>query len=452
MIDGLLKEDMTNMKKVKKIIVSTFLMLALVFVSNAQSGWNWGDQVDVAKEKNVLYNDAQKAKNYAGSLEPLNWLLENTPDLNVAIYQNGIKIYEALAKAEQDPVKKEEYIQVALNLHDKRVEYFGKKEMVTDRKIFFAYYFYNKDKTKYEYLYDTFSEAFNLLGSEMNRGNLVAYMNVIYKHNFAGGNLSDEVIIESYTDISDALAEQKKNATDKATKDKTDKSIDQVDKLLTATKVEISCEFVEEKLGPKLDETGDPTMAKKIFSLLLKAKCLDSPYALKAAEIVQNGEPTYGIAKFMAQKNSAEGNEELAIKFFKEAADLTDDNNEKAEAFLSVARIQAKNGQKSTARSSARRALSFDPSTTDAYKLIGDLYMGSSEDCNQNLSRVDDRAIFIAAYDQYRKAGHSAGMTNAKAQFPSIADIFSEGKEEGQSITIGCWINTTVKLERRPAN
>lgn len=441
------------MKKVVKIVSGSFLMLALVFTSNAQSGgWNWGDQVDVAKEKNVIYNDAYKAKNYAGALEPLGWLLENTPDLNPAIYINGIKIYEALAKAEKDPVSKEAHIQTALDLHDKRIEYFGKKEMVTDRKIFFAYAFYNKDKTKYEYLYNEFSKAFELLGSKMNRGNLVAYMNVIYKHNFAGGNLSDEVIIESYTDISDALAAQKKKTTDAPTRAKLDKSMDQVDKLLTATKVEISCEFVEEKLGPKLDETGDPTMAKKIFGLLLKAKCLDSPYALKSAEIVQDDEPTYGIAKFMAQKNSSEGNDELAIKFFGEAANLTDDNNEKSEAYVSIARIQSKNGQKSNARNSARRALSFDPSNSDAYKLIGDLYMTSFETCAGGVSRVDDRAVYIAAYDQYRRAGNTAGMTNAKAQFPSIEEIFSESKEEGQSITIGCWINTTVKLERRPAN
>lgn len=443
---------MTNMKKVNKITTSTLMMLALVFTSAAQSGWNWGEQVDVAKEKNVIYNDAYKAKNYAGSLEPLNWLLENTPDLNPAIYINGIKIYEALAKAETDATKKEEYIQIALGLHDKRIEYFGKKEMVTDRKAFFAYAFYNKDKTKYEYLYNLFTEAFGLLGSKMNRGNLVAYMNVVYKHNFAGGELSDESIINSYTEISEALAEQKKNAKDQATKDKLDKSLDQVDRLLTATKVEISCEFVEEKLGPKLDESGDPFMAKKIFGLLLKAKCLDSPYALKAAEIVQDGEPTYGIAKFMAQKNSSEGNDEEAIRLFGEAANLTDDNTEKAEAYVSIARIQSKNGKKSSARNSARRGLSFDPSNTDAYKLIGDLYMTSFETCAGGVSRVDDRAVYIAAYDQYRKAGNKAGMANAKAQFPSIEEIFSEGKEEGQSITIGCWINTTVKLERRPAN
>lgn len=193
-------------------------------------------------------------------------------------------------------------------------------------------------------------------------------------------------------------------------------------------------------------------MAKKIFDLMIKGKCIDRPLALKAAEKIQQSEPTYGVAKFLGAKNNQEGNDEKAISFYEEAASLTDDNTEKAEMYVNIARVQLKQGQKSTSRNSARRALSFDPSYADAYKLIGDLYMSSFDDCKGETSQVMDRAVFIAAYDQYRRAGHSAGMTNAKAQFPSIADIFNEGKEEGQSITVGCWINTTVTLERRPAN
>ena len=437
------------MRKVNKILLSVSLMFLFTITASAQ--WNWGDQVDLAKEKNVIYTDALKAKDYQTTVEPLNWLLTNTPDLNPSIYINGVKIYENLAKQEQDEAKKEELIQFGLDLHDKRIEYFGKEGQVMERKAIFAYSFYQRNREKYPYLYDIYSKTFGLRGDKMNRGNLVAYMNVVYKHRFAGGDLSDEEVIDIYSAISDALATQRKNADD-AGKKKIDKSVDQVDRLFTATKVEISCEFIETKLGPKLDESGDPTMARKIFGLLLKGKCLESPYALKSAEIVQNDEPTYGIAKFMAQKNSSEGKDEEAIRLFGEAANLTDNNVEKANSYLSIAKIQSKNGQKSSARNSARRALSFDPSHTDAYKLIGDMYMTSFDQCAGNKSKVDDRAIFIAAYNEYRKAGNSAGMANAKAQFPSIEEIFSEGKEEGQTITIGCWVNTTVTLERRPAN
>ena len=438
------------MKKTMNRLLGSILFLSMVVCASAQNGWNWGEQIDIAKEKNVVYTDALKAKNYAAALEPLEWLYANTPDLHVSIYQNGVKIYTALHQAEEDPVKKEEHAMKVMDLFDKRIQYFKKEVDVSNRKIISAYRFFSKDKEKYEFLYDMFKKTFDISGDKFFTSNCGLFMNVIYKYRFIGGELSDEEVIDLYTRIAGVLDVQRKGADEKK-KEGIDKVADQVDKILTNT-VTVDCAFVEEHLGPKLEETGDENMAKKVFHLLLTGKCLDSPLALKAAKIVQEGDPTFGIAKFMAQKSSADGSDDMAIKYFGEAADLTDKNVEKAEMYVSIARIQSRKGQKSTARNSARRALSYDPSYSDAYKLIGDMYMRSFEDCAGGTSKVEDRAIYIAAYNEYRKAGNSAGMTNAKGQFPSIEEIFEEGKEEGQSITIGCWINTTVTLERRPAN
>lgn len=438
--------------KIHKILWVGILLYARLFIVSAQNTtWNWGEQPEVAKEKNVLYGDALKVKNYQAALAPLHWLLTNTPDLNPSIYINGVKIYEGLIKQETDPIKKEEYIQKGLMLHDKRIEIYGDKGKIKERKAFFAYTYYSQNKEKYPYLFELYTKIFKQYGDKMNPGNLVAYMNTLYKYRLTGGELSDAEVIEIYSNISETLGNQKSKAEGNK-KAKYDTYAGQVDRLLTATKVEISCEFVETNLGPKLDDGDDLNLAKKIFHLLLQGKCMDSPLALKVAGIIQAEEPTYGIAKFMAQKNSVEGNDEESIRYFKEAAELTEENAEKAEAYVSIAKILSGNGQKSEARNNARRALSYEPSYSEAYKLIGDLYMTSFEQCAGKESKVEDRAIFIAAYEQYRKAGYSTGMANAKAQFPSIDEIFSEGKEEGQSITIGCWINTTVTLERRPAN
>jgi tetratricopeptide (TPR) repeat protein len=319
-----------------------------------------------------------------------------------------------------------------------------------ERKAIYAYSFYKKDKDKYFDVLQIFQKAFELNGAEMNRGALVAYMDMVYK-NYLYKRLTDDEVIDTYSAISEALDVQRKNASE-AERKKIDSSADLVDRLLTATKVEISCDFVEERLGPKLAEGNDLNMAKQVFRLMLKGKCLEKPLALKAAEIIQQAEPTYSVAKFLAQKNAQDGNDSQAIAYFEEAANLTDDNTEKAEMYVSIAKIQAKNGQKSTARNSARRALSFDPSYKDAYDLIGNLYMTSYDECKEEKSQVKDRAIFIAAYNEYRKAGNSKMMAAAKAQFPSIEDIFNEGLQEGQSVTVGCWINVTVTLERRPTN
>ncbi len=441
------------MKTITKIF-GAVVLLSLTMSVNAQNGWNWGEQVDIAKEKNVLYSDAYKAKNYKAAVEPLEWLLTNTPDLNPSIYQRGVKIYQELAKKEADAAKKEAYIQRGLELHDLRIKYFGKEGDVSVRKAYFAYSFYNKVKEKYQLLYELFTKAFELEGEKMAHGYLVAYMNSVYKYRFGGGELSDDQVIDIYFNITDAIEAQKQGASDD-NKKKMDKSMDAVDRLLLATKVDISCDFVEENLGPKLDTGNDVKIAKKIFKLMIDGECIDRPLALKAAEVIQNDQPTYGVAKFLATKYANEENYDEAVKYYNEAATLTEDNSEKAEMYVSIANVQRRLGQSSTARNTARRALSFDPSYSDAYELIGDLYFGSfgkKGPCYQEKSQVEDRAVFIAAYDQYRRAGATAKMSAAKAQFPSITDIFNSDYEEGQTITIGCWINTTVTLERRPAN
>jgi tetratricopeptide (TPR) repeat protein len=185
---------------------------------------------------------------------------------------------------------------------------------------------------------------------------------------------------------------------------------------------------------------------------MLTQKCTDSPLALEAAIAINENEPNFAIAKFIGSKSAQDGDKEKATEYYNRAIDLTDDNTKKSEIYLSLARIQSSNGDKVSSRGSARRALAFDPSYLDAYKLIGDLYMTSFDDCKGGESKVVDRGIFIAAYDMYQKAGNRESMVAAKAQFPSIEEIFSENYEEGQMIKVDCWINQSVKIERRPSN
>lgn len=438
-----------DMKNIKKGFVFAVLATA-VFFAQAQPGWNWGQNVDKAKEQNALYTDLYKAGKFAEALVPLNWLLENTPDLHVSIYQNGEKILMNLASKETDAAKKETYVQQGLDLFDKRVANFEKEAYVLNRKAIFAYKFYNKDKEKYPYLYELFTKTFEMNGDKMIAGNLVAYMNVVYKFRFAKGDISDEGVIEIYSNISDALASQREEVSDEK-KERYDKFQDQVDKLLTAT-VEVDCEFVETILGPKLEATGDLKWAKKIFKLLLTNKCTDSPLAVQSATIINENEPDYGVCIFIAKKATSNDDYEQAFEYFNKAIDLTDDNIKKADVHIDIAKIYNVQERKIEARSSARKALAFDPSKKEANRLIGTLYMKSFDDCKGGQSKVQDRAVYIAAYNEFKRAGEPKLMEAAQGQFPSIEEIFNENYEEGQSLTVGCWINTDVTIERRPAN
>ena len=110
----------------------------------------------------------------------------------------------------------------------------------------------------------------------------------------------------------------------------------------------------------------------------------------------------------------------------------------------------ATRGMKASARSNFYKCIEADPSRTKSFKLIGDLYMTSYNECKKDESKVEDRAVYIAAFNMYRKSGDQKSMANAKAQFPSIEDIFTENYSEGDSFKVGCWINETVNLQRRP--
>ena len=272
-------------------------------------------------------------------------------------------------------------------------------------------------------------------------------MDIVRRYKLAGGDISDETVFEIYGQVSDIIDNKISKGKNVA---RLEKYRDNVDKLLTSM-VTVDCDFVKNNLGPKLE--ADPSnikMAKKIFRLLLTGKCSDSPLFLVATKAIHQLEPAYGLAIVVAKKETSGGSFEEGVKYYKEALGLTDDNTKKGEIYYDLATAYASKGQKSTARSHALQAVGADPTRKDAYSLIGNLYMQSYDDCKQGVSKVEDRGVFLAAFRKYQQAGDAKGMNNAKEQFPSIEEIFELNLKEGASINLGCWINESVTIQRRP--
>ena len=416
------------------------------FSVQAQNGWKWPEDVEQAKEKNALYTDALKSNQFETALTPLQWLLDNAPDLNKSLYINGAKIYEGLADKTADKAQKIVYQDKALAMYDLRIKYFGDEGNVLNRKALIAYKYHKGNKTKYGELMEMFEKTFKLNGNKTLDNNLIGYMDVIRRYKLSNGEITDEQIIEKYGEISDVIdykIQQGKNVP------KLEKYQETIDSMLTQI-VTVDCDFVENNLGPKMQESQDVKLAKKAFQLMLTGKCTDSPLFVEAAQILFDNEPDFGLAKVIAVKYVSSGDTEKAHEYYDKAIEFADEETKKAEIYLSKAQLYSSRGQKSAARMNARRALASDPTLSDAYVLIGNLYMQSYEDCRQGVSKVDDRLVFIAAYNQYQRAGKSKLMQSAKDQFPSIEEIFELGLKEGEIMSCGCWINESVKLERRP--
>ena len=452
---------------------SLLLLLFLVSSTNiiAQPGWNWPENKAEAEEKNVLYTDYLKQQNCEAAVEHVDWLIDNVPNLHVSIYQNGIKIYRCLIDKESDPIRKAELVEKALSLFDGRIENFGREAYVKNRKVTFAYTFYRSDKSQYEPLFDMFKDAFELNGNKIGNSNLVAYMDIVRKHKLTSKTITDDEVLDIYDMISKTISYKVVNDTKNQERYK--KYQDNLDKLLTAT-VTVDCNFVENTLGPKLlGLTSEPTdeiaqtdyetltpvdisyseevinLAEKIFQLSITGKCTSSEIALEAAKIMFTNENDFAIAKFIAGREQANKNYESSLKYYDEAIKSTEDNSQKSEIYLNKAQLYAVIGNKVKSRNNARRSISMNSGNTDAYKLIGNLYMSSYDECREGKSRVQDRLVFIAAYNIFKSGGLNSQANQAREQFPSMEEIFNENMEVGESMNTGCWINETVTLNKR---
>ena len=448
------------------------IVIFLIFYSQliiAQPGWNWPENKSEAEEKNVLYTDYLKQGDCLTALESHSWLVDNVENLHVSIYQNGIKIYQCLIKSESDPVIKEGYIIKALEMFDLRIKNFGREEYVLNRKATFAYSNYRSDKSMYESLYSLFSKAFELNGNKIGNGNLVAFMDIIRKHKLTSKTISDDEVLTNYDNLSKIISYKITNQPKNIERLK--RYQDNIDKLLTAT-ITVDCNFVENTLGPKLsqlivldDEIVETNydltapvdiysfeainLAKKIFQLSITGKCTSSELALDAAKIMLSSEPDFAIAKFIAGREQANKNYDIALDFYDKAISITDDNDQKAEIFLNKAQLYLILGNKVKSRKNAKSSIVSKPNNSDAYKLIGNLYMTSYEGCKEGKSRVKDRLVFIAAYNMFNKGGLSTYANQARDQFPSMEELFNENYEIGQIMDVGCWIAEKVVLNKR---
>lgn len=454
-------------------------------------GYCWGDNLNESKQRYVFFSDEMKAKRYDTSVEPFEWLLANVPYLHKNLYIQGINLYKGLlknAEASKDAAKIATYQDKILSLYDQRIKYFGNEKSNLPAKGRLAYgYLSKRDNVNYPELLAMYERIFELEGKQkasiQNVGALFAisaklaidkknadieYNNLAkkadkkaeaeaFKASEAYTKLdtyNEDWMLAQYEKIGEVIDYQIASGNPKM-KSYWEKTKATSDGLLPKV-VAIDCKFVEEKMAPRFraDKTNVP-YAKKVLSYMLSLKCADSPLFPEVAEAIYASEPDAGLANVVAANELKAGNVAKAIEWKEKSLALYTpaEAEKKAEAYLDIARLQQRQGQKSAARSTAYKAIETSGTVAKAaYELIGDLYYNSGNDCH-GADPVAERANFLAAYDMYQKAGDGAKMAKAQAQFPTMADIFtyaSKGYEVGGQISVGCWIGGTATIRKRP--
>lgn len=138
---------------------------------------------------------------------------------------------------------------------------------------------------------------------------------------------------------------------------------------------------------------------------------------------------------------------------------MSNDNGQKAEYAMMLTRIQAyRLNNRSAARAAAREALSYNPNLGEAYLEIGKLYASSGAVC-RDVDPFLGWAVSWVAVDQFIQARNVDASVREEANqliarytpfFPPLAEGHMRNMSEGDSYTVGCWINetTTARFNR----
>ena len=220
--------------------------------------------------------------------------------------------------------------------------------------------------------------------------------------------------------------------------------------------------FVDRYFGEFEDDPTDCNAISTVYGRLRYAACTESnaqfarvkqAYEDNCARVATTSSGSTGLRQ--AYEDLKNGNTDAAIEGFQQAAENTDDNERKGRYLLTVAKIYYRDKRSfSQARAYARQAAAADPTTGEPYMLIGTLYASSGPLCGPGTG-FDSQVVTWPAIDMWQRAksidssvaGKANQLINRYSQYmPSKSDIFQRGISEGDSFTVGCWIQETTRV------
>ncbi len=445
-----LKANTLNMKYLKRIILALILTQSFQVQGQQLKMPANAELAAEASRRFAIAVDAMSVDKFRESANALHWLMTNVPDLYDGLYINAYQAYEQLSEKATSDTQKEMLLDSMMISYDRKAEVFGLTDREINNKAYRYYKYWKSNKAKMDEGMAAYKLVY-LKPNEIINNNIVSYMDLARRFKAYGMNITNEEVIDIYSKVMSVIELKAAEGEDA---DKLDRYKAAVNGLLTQTMGDdLNCEFINQNLAPPLDLGDDLRLAKKVFGLLLDRGCGDSPYIEVAAKIIQKQEPTEGIAKVLAQRAFGKKDYENAAAFYMEAMSLSTDDENKADLQMNIAQLKIAQGNKPEARIAAFEAAKLDPAkASEAYTYVANMYMNSFDDCSKKESMIDDRSIFMAAYDLYKRAGNSKGMAEARAQFPTVSDIFTANKTEGEAIRVGCWINVPTTIKTRASN
>ena len=427
------------------------LLLTISFNVKAQSSdsqkFKWGKQEKIARGywMNVtrLYNE----KKYLEAYNQTSWLLNNSPELNENLYKIADKVYQAKIDATKDKTKLKGLQDTLLFVYDEHIRLYGDKASILNKKGKVAFGYLYESPENHDALYNLYKENYALNKEKTSLKNVLYYFTTS-GYMLQKKKMTEEEYLRLYTALNADLETRSGDATVKKVT-LINKYQGYIDDELNRN-ITVDCEFVQSTYGSKFQAQKDVTSANKIQSLMEKNKCVNNDLYIQATEyLIKEEGPNFKNLKTLGNIYNAQDKDDVAYDYFSKALPLAPDDEKAAETHMLLSKIDQKHGKFGDARTHILAAIEKDPTlSNEGHKMIGDMYMITASNQSGD-DQVKNRAGYIAAYNEYKKAGESAKMASAKSQFPSMQELFVRNYKVGDQINTGTWMNQTVVLKKR---
>ncbi len=404
----------------------------------------WGANPPKAQEAATLYMEFYKQGNYKEALPHIKTLWQLAPGARQNAYIHGISIYKNLFAKTTDEQLRKGYIDTIMLLYDSRIRCFG------TGYGYKAMDMYQLAPADVEKTLAAFDSAFYNEGNDISHFALFPYM-ITSEKAMLKGQLDTATFINRYMDM--VLVANKNAAHFNAVLYQ-----EQVRLISERMAQVLPCGAIHSALQKQYDANpNDMANAEKIFGYLSALRCGHGSLFVAITEKLAAQKPSEELYRTIYLNLMNEGKYNEALPFINKAMELSTEKYRKAEYHLSIAKIHQRNGEFIAARASALAAAQLK-SSGEPYLLIGDLYRASGKLCG-NGTGWDSQVVIWAALDMYEHAKSidpsvaadaNKKINESKELLPSASECFFRSLKEGDTWTIGCWINeaTTVRCLR----
>ncbi|MBC6994703.1 hypothetical protein QWY85_07900 [Neolewinella lacunae] len=418
---------------------------------------------DDAETNYVIYRQMLNAQDMAGAFSVWRKVYATSPAADgkrATVYTDGIAFYNNLIQ--KNPAKKDVYADSIIALYQEARRCYPGDGYMAAIQAFDSYYTYPGSATEDE-IYALFKESIETDGPEKLQYFVINPMSSLVVKMHREGKIDAEEAKEIVSALNTRLAlglKECQGADCEAWKTIENYAPDALRYFETVAGFYDCQYYIDQYYGDYLANPTDCDAISTAYSRLRYGACGEETAefqqvkaAFEANCRVQSSSGPSTLREAYDALEQAKYSQ--AIDLFEQAANETDDAERKGRYLLTAAKIyyshQRNFGQ---ARAYARKAAAANPNFGEPYMLIGTLYASSGPLCGPGTG-FDSQVVTWPAIDMWQRAKSVdpsvAGKANAliarySQYMPSKSDIFQRGIKEGDSFTVGCWIQETTRV------